>query len=152
MFLYGALGYIESFLLIYVGSRIMGHQPDVRRLIPASAVHIGLVIGFRQLYAIWAIPMGSHTIFSLFLLILLIRWVAQSRLIAAAVGGILGVTFVLLGGVLVALAVALLGLEAVESPTTTETTLAFLMVLEKLPLLFVSGLIKARSFVLVRIP
>lgn len=127
-------GYIEAFMIPYVGSRVLGKNIPIKELLIIALVQDIAIRNFRLIYHVVPLPFGVHIIFGLLMMAFLVKWRARSLGVsmAAAISAV-GYAFVLLGTVLVWLILMI-------QPALLQSTLTGYLT-EQLPLILATVII-----------
>lgn len=148
--LYMLLGFGESCLLAYVGTRLVGFRLAGWKLGLLAALYFAAVVAVRAVYATYGIPLGTHTLVAGAALISLLKLVTPMPWPTAASGGLLGLVLVMLGDQLITIGFVLSKVD--PSPIFRVPYYYLLLSLvEKTPLLAVAALIWRYNFSLLHL-
>ncbi len=144
---------LESVLMVYAGPALLGHRVFGRKAVALGSVLAALTIGVRLYYYYAGIPLGTHTLIFVALMILLLRYGSGLHWGVAVTGTVASLILVLLGGLLLSLT----GVHAVavgkfKGPIPEAGPWLILMLVEKSVLLLVALLVWLKGIVLVNLP
>lgn len=88
---------IEPFMMVGAGLGIIGLRIYIRKMILISVVSGFLIFGVRKIYAIYEIPLGTHTFILSLCFVLLLRFIGKQRVLDSIIAVLISIFLLLVG-------------------------------------------------------